>query len=82
MPRRPSTRRQRNLRQACAYARRCVPVAGPGDNFYADDIVYYVINNNSGHEGELESALSLEEFLKDILHEEKDGNSVLPENSG
>lgn len=27
---------------------------GENENFYADDIVYYVISNNSGYEGDLE----------------------------
>ena len=54
---------------------------GENENFYADDIVYYVINNNSGYEGDLELALIPEEFLKDILHEEEDDNGVLAENS-
>lgn len=26
---------------------------GENENFYADDSVYYVINNNSGYEGDL-----------------------------
>lgn len=54
---------------------------GENENFYADDIVYYVINNNSGYEGDLELALIPEEFLKDILHEEEDSNGVLAENA-
>ena len=45
---------------------------GENENFYADDIVYYVLNNNAGYEGDLELALIPEEFLKDILHEEED----------
>lgn len=54
---------------------------GENDNFYADDIVYYVLNNNSGYEGDLELALIPEEFLRDILHEEEDENGVLAENA-
>ena len=54
---------------------------GENENFYADDIVYYVINNNAGYEGDLELALIPEEFLKDILHEEEDANGVLIENA-
>jgi phi13 family phage major tail protein len=38
---------------------------GESENFYADDIVYYVLNNNAGYEGDLELALIPEEFLKD-----------------
>ena len=54
---------------------------GENENFYADDIVYFVINNNAGYEGDLELALIPEEFLKDILHEEEDANGVLLENA-
>ena len=54
---------------------------GENENFYADDIVYYVLNNNAGYEGDLELALIPEEFLKDILHEEEDANGVLTENA-
>ena len=54
---------------------------GEVENFYADDIVYYVLNNNAGYEGDLELALIPEEFLKDILHEEEDANGVLTENA-
>ena len=54
---------------------------GESENFYADDIVYVVLNNNAGYEGDLELALIPEEFLKDILHEEEDENGVLLENA-
>ncbi len=54
---------------------------GEVDNFYADDIVYYVLNNNSGYQGDLELALIPEDFLKDILHENEDANGVLAENA-
>lgn len=35
---------------------------GEPENFYADGGVYYVINNNTGYEGDLE--LPMEDFLK------------------
>lgn len=54
---------------------------GENENFYADDIVYYVINNNAGYEGDLELAMIPEEFLTEILHEEADKNGVLAENA-
>lgn len=54
---------------------------GESENFYADDVVFYVLNNNAGYEGDLELALIPEEFLKDILHEEEDANGVLLENA-
>lgn len=44
-------------------------------------IAYYVVNNNSGYEGDLEIALIPESFLTDIMHEELDGNGVLAENA-
>ena len=54
---------------------------GESENFYADDQVFVVLNNNAGYEGDLELALIPEEFLKDILHEEEDANGVLLENA-
>ena len=54
---------------------------GENANFYADDVVFYVINNNSGYSGDLELALIPESFSKDILHEEEDANGVMAENN-
>lgn len=54
---------------------------GEIEPFYADNIAYYVVNNNSGYEGDLEIALIPESFLTDIMHEELDGNGVLAENA-
>ena len=54
---------------------------GENANFYADDVVFYVINNNSGYSGDLELALIPESFTKDILHEEEDANGVMAENN-
>ena len=45
---------------------------GEIEPFYADNIAYYVVNNNSGYEGDLEIALIPESFLTDIMHEELD----------
>jgi len=58
-----------------------IDAEGENTNFYADDVVYYVLNNNAGYEGDLELALIPESFLKDILHEEEDANGVLLENA-
>lgn len=70
-----------------------VPVAMPGsvsisldangepENFYADGIAYYVINNNMGYEGDLELAMIPESFRTDVLKEELDSKGVLIENS-
>ena len=37
---------------------------GEIEPFYADNIAYYVVNNNSGYEGDLEIALIPESFLR------------------
>lgn len=54
---------------------------GEPENFYADGIAYYVINNNMGYEGDLELALIPESFRTDVLKEELDSKGVLIENS-
>ena len=54
---------------------------GEQENFYADGIAYYVINNNMGYEGDLELALIPEDFRTEILKEELDDNGVLIENA-
>ena len=54
---------------------------GEPENFYADGIAYYVINNNMGYDGDLELALIPESFRTDVLKEELDANGVLIENS-
>lgn len=54
---------------------------GEPENFYADRIAYYVINNNMGYEGDLELALIPEDFRTEILKEELDDNGVLIENA-
>ena len=52
---------------------------GEAENFYADNGVYYVINNNSGYEGDLEIALVTTDFATDILGETLDEKGVLVE---
>ena len=54
---------------------------GELENFYADGIAYYVINNNMGDEGDLEFALIPKDFRTEILKEELDDNGVLIENA-
>ena len=54
---------------------------GEPENFYADGIAYYVINNNMGYEGDLELALIPESFRTDVLNEKLDSKGVLIENS-
>lgn len=55
---------------------------GDNSNFYADNIVYYVLANNSGYSGDLEVALVTEAFRHDILGEGYDDDGNLVENSG
>ncbi|MCD8326530.1 MAG: phage tail protein [Lachnospiraceae bacterium] len=54
---------------------------GEPEIFWADNVAYYVMNNNSGYTGDLELALVPESFLVDILHEEEDTNGVYAENT-
>ena len=48
--------------------------------FYADDVEYFVINNNSGYSGTLEVARLTDDFRKTILGEILDNKGVLVEN--
>lgn len=54
---------------------------GEPENFYADGIAYYVINNNMGYDGDLEIALIPDEFRVDAMNEEEDKNGVVVENA-
>ncbi len=54
---------------------------GEPETFWADNVAYYVMNNNGGYSGDLEIALVPESFLSDILHEEEDANGVYTENT-
>lgn len=56
-----------------------IDASGGADNFFADNGVYYVINNNSGYEGDLEIALVTTDFATEILGEKLDNNGVLIE---
>ena len=58
-----------------------IDAEGEASNFYADDGVYYVLNNNSGYTGDLEIALVPLDFATDILGETLDTNGVLTENN-
>ncbi len=52
---------------------------GENENFFADNGVYYVINNNAGYTGDLEIALITTDFTTEILGEIQDTNGVLVE---
>jgi phi13 family phage major tail protein len=52
---------------------------GEAENFYADNTVYYVINNNAGYTGDLEIALITTDFATEILGEILDTKGVLVE---
>lgn len=54
---------------------------GEPENFYADGVAYYVINNNMGYDGDLELAMIPESFRTDVLKEKRDDKGVLIENS-
>ena len=56
-----------------------VDANGENENFYADDGVYYVLNNNAGYDGDLEIALITTEFATTILGETLDSKGVLVE---
>ncbi len=49
--------------------------------FYADNIKYYIAVANNGYSGDLEIAMTPEEFLTEILGQEKDDNGALIESS-
>lgn len=49
--------------------------------FHADDMDYYVSHGNNGYEGDLEMALVIEEFHKDVLVETEDADGVLIEDA-
>ena len=54
---------------------------GEPENFYADGVAYYVINNNMGYDGDLELAMIPESFWTDALGERLDDKGVLIENA-
>lgn len=58
--------------------------ADPSGNttpFYADNIKYYIATSNQGYEGDLEIAMTPDEFLTEILGQKADNNGALFESS-
>lgn len=49
--------------------------------FYADNIKYYISTSNQGYTGDLEIAITPEDFLTQILGQNKDKNGALLESS-
>ena len=54
---------------------------GETTKFYADNIVYYMGNSNSGYQGDLELALVPDSFKKDVLGFKEDRNGILYEDA-
>lgn len=54
---------------------------GGTTKFYADNIVYYIANSNQGYSGDLEIAMLIKEFFKEILGRQEDKNGALFENA-
>ena len=49
--------------------------------FYADNIKYYIATSNQGYTGDLEVAMLIKEFFKEILGQQEDNNSALFESA-
>lgn len=54
---------------------------GENTPFYADNIVYWVGNGNTGYQGDLEVARVIDSFKEDVLGMVKDGKDVLIEDA-
>lgn len=54
---------------------------GETAKFYADNIVYYISTTNQGYSGDLEVAMLIKEFFKQILGQQEDSNGALFENA-
>ena len=55
---------------------------GDSNKFFADNIAYAIFTANAGYSGSFESALVPDSFREDVLHEIRDKNGVLVEDSG
>lgn len=54
---------------------------GDTTDFYADNIKYYVAVANNGYSGDLEVAMTIDEFLTEILGQQEDSNGAIIESS-
>lgn len=54
---------------------------GDESSFYADNVVYYSMDTNSGYSGDFELAMAPESVYMDLLGQEKDDNGVLMEST-
>ena len=54
---------------------------GESTPFYADDVVYYTSNSNSGYQGDIELALVPKDFRIDVLGEKEDVNGIVYEDA-
>ncbi len=54
---------------------------GETTKFYADNIVYYIANSNQGYSGDLEIAMIIKQFFKEILGQQEDTNGALFESA-
>ncbi len=54
---------------------------GEMTKYFADNIVYYISNSNQGYSGDLEITMLVEEFLTEILGQQKDKNGALFESA-
>lgn len=54
---------------------------GEENNFYADNIVYAILNSNQGYSGTAEFAMLPDEAEKDLLNRQVDTNGVISENA-
>lgn len=54
---------------------------GEETQFYADNIKFFIASSNQGYSGDLELAITPEQFLTEILGRVKDANGVIFENA-
>lgn len=54
---------------------------GETTKFHADNVVYYISTTNQGYTGDLEVAMLIKEFFKQILGQQEDKNGALFENA-